>query len=263
MAVRRWWALVVLVLAMTAGLVACDPPAGSGVKLTAVTEATGLDPGDVVEVRVAGADPGQTVELFQCVVVECLPTSSVKATADQNGAVTVRWPVAGTAGATTWDWPYPAKSASCRPPTSCRLFVATGRGQYGEPTGVASTSVALGLTGRQVRFTATPTQGLRGGQVITVTGTALGAAGRKVRIARMDHFLPRNEESLTKVGGSVFVTVRPDGSFSGTYRLPTTGADCSDGEPTRACEITAWVLKADGSAIDPSFGKPATALGFA
>ncbi|HEV7722768.1 MAG TPA: neocarzinostatin apoprotein domain-containing protein [Iamia sp.] len=265
MAARRWGAVAVLVLAMTAGLVACDPPAGSGLAITAVTKTTGLNPGDTVDVRVTGAQAGQKVLLYQCAGVDSCWPGAATATADRNGAVTVRWTVPGTASTTSWDWPYPAKTGSCRPPTTCRLYVATGRGSQGEAIGVARTSVAFGLTGRQVQLTATPTTDLRGGERITVRGTALGAAGRQVRIARMDHFRPHNEETWTKVGSSVYVTVRSDGSFSGTYTLPAdpAEADCSDGEPTRGCELSAWVVKADGSAIDPTFGKPTIGLGFA
>ena len=55
MAVRRWGALAALLLAMTAGLVACDPPAGSGLTIKATTRTTGLEPGDPITIRITGA----------------------------------------------------------------------------------------------------------------------------------------------------------------------------------------------------------------
>ncbi len=271
MAVRRFGVLVALVVAMTAGLVACDPPAGSGLTITATSRTTGLEPGDPITIRITGAESGQAVELFACAREDCLPLPGQTVTTDRNGTATVRWRAAGTAGsehyASGWEHPRPV---ACRAPDACRLYAAVGREPIGSenpngPIGLSPTSVGYTLKGRQVQFTATPTQDFVGGDRITVRGSVKGATGRKVRIARVFQFEQRNDWWTEKVGASVYVTVKADGTFSGTYTLPPTieEADCAPGpDGPGACYLSAWIVKADGSAIDPSFGKPLAYLHF-
>lgn len=254
-------AALVAVAGLVLGLAACDPPAGSGLAVRALGPTTGLEPGAVVPVRVAGVAPGRTVTLQQCAGDgPCLNGTTRTARADAEGAVTVAWSVEGAADATPVDWIWgSSRREGCRPPTTCTITAWSSTTPDGYPADARR--VALGLTGHQVTFSVTPTTGLRAGTTVTVTGRVAGAEGRRVRLARAERVLPRNEAGVTKVGGSTWATVRADGTFRGTYTMPA-DPDCGNGDFS-VCVFTAWVQKADGSAIDPSFGKPTVDLSFA
>lgn len=260
----RGRALVVLVAIVTAtALAACDPPAGSGLKVTVQSPTTGLQPGSVVQLRVAGVKPRATVTVQQCAAAApCLGEGDRSYTADANGVVTVKWSVLATGDNRSSDWIWAGQNRSgCRPPTTCRIVVFSERSVEGYP--VDEQIVPITMTGRQVRFSATPVAGLREGSRVTVQGTVVGANGRRVRIARAEKVYPRNEAGITKVGSSVYVTVKADGTFSGTYTMPP-DPDCGSGDGFFSdCVITAWIVKADGSAMDHSFGTPDVVLAFA
>lgn len=256
---RRRLVAAATVLALVLVLGACDRATGSGVGVRALGPITGLEPGDEIEVRVSGAQPGQTVFLFQCAggSPSCQATDTTTAVADQRGAVTTRWRVRGVAPSQPYDG-FDVPREACRP-TGCVLSAATALDPWGNPTDPVAQPVALGLNGEQVTFSASPTEELIGGEHVAVSGRVPGAEGRRIRIARAIYSTPRNERGIRKIGSSAYVTVLADGTFSGTFTLPTATADqpadCGD-QFAHPCVLTAWVVKADGSAIDPSFGKP-------
>lgn len=260
MKARALVALVAIVVAT--GLAACDPPAGSGLKVTAQSATTGLQPGSVVQLRVAGVKPRATVTVQQCgTIAPCLGEGNRTVTADANGVATVKWTVLATGDDRPSDWIWAGRrTQGCRPPVTCQITVFSERTVDGYPADAQV--VPISMTGRQVQFTATPTTGLRQGSKVTVRGTVGGAGGRQVRIARAVRVNPRNEASITKVGSSVYVTVKADGTFSGTYTMPP-DPNCGSGTEFSDCVLTAWVVKADGSAMDHSFGMPVVDLAFA
>ncbi|WCO65402.1 neocarzinostatin apoprotein domain-containing protein [Iamia majanohamensis] len=265
--VRRTILALVAVLALVLASGACDRPAGSGLDIRAVGPTSGLEPGDLVEVRISGADPGQTLYLYQCAGGPtrsgCRADGRMAVVAGPGGAATAHWRAQGTAYASPYDG-FNDMTEGCRP-DRCSLNV-TARIEDLNGTGPQPPPLALRFAGDRATFSATPTRDLTGGQRISVTGRAPGAEGRRVRIARALDSTSRNERYIQKVGGSVYVTVGRDGTFRGTFTLPAgvagdPTAGCSEGF-NLSCVLTAWVVKADGSAIDTSFGRPLVALDY-
>lgn len=239
---------------------------GSGLRLAATSPAVALVDGNAVTVRVTGARPGQTIALAQCMTPSpCYAPNATTAVANAQGVatgrVTVRKVAYGTKRtATATPTPYGCRGRGC--------FIIAGAGRDGLGNLLAPApldpqwhhpSIGLAFTGQSVVFTATPTTNLRGGQVVSFSGTFDGGAGFQVRIAQMR--IAADETTYTKVGSSVYRTIGADDRFSGTFTLPA-NPDCRAGQAGAQCVLTAWVVGRNG-AIDKGFGTPDVGLTFA
>lgn len=245
--ITRRCTLALGALMLVVVLAACDPPASSGLAIRALSPASGLQPGDRVSVRLAGAQPDQVLRYAQCASsAACSPTGSARAGAD--GAVTVDLTVGGTAplgvGAS-------AEERACRP-DRCHI-VAHPAGAPG-----AAVSLPLALTGEKITADFGPTDALADGGVVAVSGRVRGAEGATVRLVQ--------ECAGAGCGGRTTLADAPvgsDGSFSlsGTVRLSLAGGSGSCAGASQPCRLAVRVLRTP-SAFDTSFGTASSRLRF-
>lgn len=239
--------LTLAALALVGVLAACDPPAGSGLALRALSPTTGLQPGDTLEVRLAGADPREVVRYGQCALSDgCDLDRSVRV--GDDGAATIVVTVAGTA-------PFASGGAqldrACRP-DRCSL-VAHRADQPGERV-----ALPLALAGARLTAGFGSTAALGDGDRITVTGRAPGAEGAAVRLVQ--ECVEGGCPDRTTLADA---PVAADGTFTlaGAVRRSPAGWTRSCAGGSRPCQLAVRVLRTP-SAFDTSFGTASQRLRF-
>ncbi|MFN8192725.1 MAG: neocarzinostatin apoprotein domain-containing protein [Nocardioidaceae bacterium] len=261
--------LVTLGGALVSSPASADDPAKARSPRVAVSPSTGLARGDVVTVKVRRVPPGASVDLFQCDVVEagttprCGPALAT-ATASRRGlaraAVTLQDPLFRNEefGDPT---PVYCRSDVCR-------IIATWPGGDGELRVVAS--APLRFAGAPASIALSDTEDLVDGEQVVATGTASGAAGRRVVFTEEACFSIVQGSGCygqTDLGESV---VHRDGTFRRlltVQRFLSDGSDCADqANLLGACEVSATILGADGLPDDTfglaSRGQPAAFVTF-
>jgi hypothetical protein len=222
-----------------------------------VTPSTGLAGGDVVHVAATGLPPGATVELIQCDVFldnvdqDCLPTTFVTIAEDGmlSQDITLSDPVYQNRA---FGDPQPVY---CRADT-CHIFVVWNRSPETGGTQVL-TSDALEFSGSPATVTVHPSTDLKKKQKAQIYGTAFGAEGHVVQVfgeACFSIIQGSGCYGASLLGSTV---VAADGTWTiGRVRVTrflADGTDCTDPGILGACEVSASILDATGTA-DDSFG---------
>jgi Neocarzinostatin family len=244
--------LVLTSLAAGAGVASAEPA-------VTVRPSAHLVEGSQVTVKTSGLPAGATARLIECddfvvevdVVGNCPDLVTVQA--DRRGRIATTVAVHDYV---IKDFEFGARflPVYCRA-DNCRIWVV-----WTDAAGTVNAvpSAPLEFRGSPATITATPTSGLLDGQRVTVSGTAVGGAGRRVVVAEEACF-----DIVQAAGcyGSVVLastTVGPRGGWTvGTvqvHRFLADGTDCADAANILgACQLTARVLTADGGP-DDSFG---------
>ena len=247
-------AALVMIVAFAVGIgsAAAAPPG------VAVSRTHGLHGGDVVRVTGHGITAGAAVQVRQCDVngaddpngddVDYCPAART-VTASAAGTVSLRLRLVDPAfRQEAFGDPVPVY---CRADI-CRIFLV-----WTDATGTEQSvqSPLLHFSGSPATVAATPNSDLADTQVVRVSGTALGAQGRKVQIVEHLCFQLVQGSGCEGELAVVTTTVGRDGTFAADYevdRFLPDGTDCADTFEGN-CVISATVLKADGQP-DNSFG---------
>lgn len=263
--------LAVVIVVTLGGASSMSPATASGPAAhIGVSPSTHLARGDVVTVRIRHLPAGATVELFECDVFEVgtQPPCGVPvaiATTSRRGSA--------TAAVTLQDPVYRSEEFGDPTVVYCRSdvcrIIATWMDSNGQPQAVAS--VPLNFTGSPATIAVSDANDLVDGQEVLVTGTALGAAGRRVVYTEEACFsIVQGSGCYGQVSLGEGVVQR-DGTFRQLVtvnRFLADGTDCADQfNILGACEISAAIVGADGLPDDTygvaSRGQPAAFITFA
>lgn len=255
----------ILTLLAPAPSYAGGPPPAPGVW---VTPGHALEGGDTVRVRARGLPASTEVLLVQCDSFgdrdsACDPSATVTTSAQGTlrTTLTLADPVLrrGDVGR--------PRPILCRA-DQCRIGVVVRDGI--EPEQLLAESAPLRFRGSPATVAVSPATALPAARWVTVSGTAVGAAGRRVAIVQQVCFSLVQEVGCYAAGQVRHTRVRPDGGYRLAYRVTRSlpeDVDCAaTGEMLGSCVVSATVLKRDGTP-DLSFGyapygEPMAALGF-
>jgi Neocarzinostatin family len=266
---RTVLALVAL-LTLGGALPPSPATAGDPAPRIGVSPSTHLAEGEVVSVRLRHLPAGATVDLFECDVFDI----GTEPPCGAPVAITTASRVGSAKAAVTLQDPV-YRSEEFGDPTVvycrsdvCRI-IATWTDANGQQHAVAT--APLDFTGAPATIAVSDADDLVDGQQILVTGTALGAAGRRVAYTEEACFsLVQGSGCYGQIGLGEGVVER-DGTFHQlvtVHRFLGDGTDCADQvDLLGTCEISAAVLRADGQPDDTygvaSRGQPAAFLSFA
>ncbi len=258
-----------LVVGSAAGSVVVAGSAAADAPPVSVVPSTGLAGGETVHVAASGITPSASVNVVQCDIFngdpsrDCNPRTTTMA--DTRGSVSVN--------VTLGDPVYRNQEVGDPKPIYCRADICHIFLSWTDPSDVQQvlTSNALKFSGSPATIAVRPNSDLPRSRRVAVTGTAFGAKGHGVRIFEELCFNGASagsgcdEDTLPVVR----TNVRSDGTFGVHYRakrfLPD-GTDCADPGPISYCEMTAVILKTNGtpdfSFGDPTYGQPAALLTF-
>jgi hypothetical protein len=192
-------------------------------------------------------------------------TNRVTRTTRATGTLRIRWTLQDPV---YFQYPYGDPDPKYCRADDCRIWVSVV-----SPTGDLTnySSAALVFPGSPATVTATPSAGLIDGQLIQVTGTAIGSSGDYVRLVQQACFSIIQGSGCNGAIDLGLVPLTDGDTFTATVpvsRLLSDGQDCAD--PVNllgTCGITAIVLDADGEPDDTfgvgRLGDPSAYLEFA
>jgi hypothetical protein len=269
---KRLYTVLGLSVVGVLSLVAAAPPTtavtSSAVPTMTVSPSHHLAGGDTVTVKASGITPSATVRVNECATFDNQPDDDcpdlTTTTADVNGDVSV--PV------TLNDPVYDNQEIGDAVPVYCRSDVCQVFLSWTATDGSTQVlaSGPLEFSGAPARIHVRPAGNLYARQMVTVNGSAYGAAHAKVLVLEETCYDIAQGSGCYGALPAVHTRVLANGTFQVQYearRYLADGTDCGDPDSfIGTCEITVEVLGANGTPDDsfgvPAIGQPAATISF-